>query len=66
MQDIELMHMRYALGSTVFALGAMEKCTTAGAGENEMTLGYLRDLKNHLDAIHSNPRKVYLLLNSLN
>lgn len=58
MQDVELMHMRYALESAVFALGAMENCTTAGAGRNEIPFRYLRDLKNHLDAIHSNPRKV--------
>ena len=65
MQDIELMHMRYALESAIFALGSMEKCIAAGPGENEMTMGYLRDLKSHMDAIHNNTRKVCLTLNSL-
>ncbi|XP_027180766.1 uncharacterized protein LOC113779395 [Coffea eugenioides] len=61
MQDIELMHMRYALESAIFALGSMEKCIAAGPGENEMTMGYLRDLKSHMDAIHNNTRKILMV-----
>lgn len=60
MQDIELMHMRYALESAVFALGAMEKCVIASNENYEVTLGHLKHLNKHLDAIHNKPRKVYL------
>ncbi|CAI9094379.1 OLC1v1030104C1 [Oldenlandia corymbosa var. corymbosa] len=58
MQDIELMHMRYALESAVFALGTMENCTNVQATGSEIALAYLRDLKNHLDAIRNVPRKI--------
>ncbi|KAL0330773.1 UNVERIFIED_CONTAM: hypothetical protein Sangu_1622800 [Sesamum angustifolium] len=51
MQDIELMHMRYAIQSAVLALGTMEKSNTAATGDQQMTSYYLKELKNHLDAI---------------
>ncbi|KAL0330309.1 UNVERIFIED_CONTAM: hypothetical protein Sradi_5017600 [Sesamum radiatum] len=57
MQDIELMHMRYAIQSAVLALGTMEKSNTAATGDQQMTSYYLKELKNHLDAITNTSRK---------
>ena len=56
MQDIELMHMRYALDSAVLALGVMEKSMTAE--NNQVAFRYLKDLQNHLEAVTTIPRKV--------
>ncbi|KAL2517677.1 hypothetical protein Adt_13924 [Abeliophyllum distichum] len=61
MQDIELMHMRYALESGVLALGAMENSATDGAGDQQMALSHLKDLTNHLDAITNIPRKIFMV-----
>ncbi|KAI3468258.1 hypothetical protein Pfo_024921 [Paulownia fortunei] len=61
MQDFELMHMRYALESALLALGAMEKSTTDGTGDQQTTLCYLKELKNHLDSITNTSRKVYMV-----
>lgn len=59
MQDIELMHMRYALDSTIFALGAMERTVSdERASRHQVALCHLKDLRNHLEAIASIPRKV--------
>ncbi|KAF3638651.1 hypothetical protein FXO37_24270 [Capsicum annuum] len=57
MEDIELMHMRYALESAVLALGAMEKNIGEGVGNDQINMCYLKDLKNHLDAINNIFRK---------
>jgi zinc finger FYVE domain-containing protein 26 len=53
------MHMRYALESSVLALGAMER-TMSGEIETHQNvpLVHLKDLRNHLDGISSLPRKV--------
>lgn len=61
-QDIELVHFRYALESAIIALGTMEKFTDKDC-ENHLqkAMWYMRDLKNHLEAISSIPRKVFLL-----
>lgn len=60
MQDIELMHMRYALESAVLALRAMERSM---AGEREShyqePFCHLKDLQSHLEAITNIPRKVF-------
>lgn len=62
MQDIELMHMRYALESTVLALGVMERCTTDERQSHlQVALCHLKDLRNHLEAITNIPRKVICL-----
>ncbi|CAI9784832.1 unnamed protein product [Fraxinus pennsylvanica] len=61
MQDIELMHMRYALESGVLALGAMENSATDGAGDQYMALHHLKELNNHLDAITNIPRKIFMV-----
>ncbi|XP_058075240.1 uncharacterized protein LOC131223756 isoform X2 [Magnolia sinica] len=62
MQDIELMHMRYALESAVLALGAMERSVT---DENEShyhaAVSYLKDLQNHVEAISNKPRKILMV-----
>lgn len=59
MQDIELMHMRYTLESTALALGAMENSLGEdNASHHQVALCYLKDLKNHLEAITNIPRKV--------
>lgn len=58
MQDIELMHMRYALESTVLALGAMESSMTGEKEAQQVALCHLQDLKNHLAAIKNIPRRV--------
>ncbi|KAL3745323.1 hypothetical protein ACJRO7_014433 [Eucalyptus globulus] len=62
MQDIELMNMRYALESTVLALGAMEK-TVHNEGEDHgpVALHHLKDLRNHLEAIKYVPRKILMI-----
>ncbi|XP_073135906.1 uncharacterized protein [Henckelia pumila] len=61
MQDIELMHMRYALESAVLAFGTMEKNISDGPGDQQMSLSYLKELKNHLESITSIPRKIYMV-----
>ncbi|KAK4364946.1 hypothetical protein RND71_016304 [Anisodus tanguticus] len=61
MEDIELMHMRYALESAVLALGEMEKNIGEGVGNDQINLCYLKDLKNHLDAINNIFRKILMV-----
>ncbi|XP_031125569.1 uncharacterized protein LOC116027922 [Ipomoea triloba] len=60
-QDIELMHMRYALESAVLSLGAMEDDTSVGDGKGNANMCYLKDLKSHLDAINNVPRKIFMV-----
>ncbi|XP_004303436.1 PREDICTED: uncharacterized protein LOC101291736 [Fragaria vesca subsp. vesca] len=59
MQDIELMHMRYALDSAVLALGMMEKSMTAES--HQVAFCYLKDLQNHLEAVNTIPRKIMIV-----
>lgn len=59
MQDIELMHMRYALESTVLALGAMGRSMNGEKETHQVALCHLQDLKNHLAGIKNIPRKVF-------
>ncbi|KAL8521988.1 hypothetical protein ACS0TY_012224 [Phlomoides rotata] len=61
MQDVELMHMRYALESAVVALGAMEKSTTDGIRDQQVAFCCLKELKNHFDAITNTSRKIYMV-----
>lgn len=59
MQDIELMHMRYALDSAVLAVGVMERRITGERdGLYQVAFGHLKDLQNHLEAVTDIPRKV--------
>ncbi|KAM7490346.1 hypothetical protein LguiA_033267 [Lonicera macranthoides] len=60
MQDVELMHMRYALESAVLALGVMGKSMT-DERDHQMALYYLKDLRNHLEAINNFPRKILMV-----
>lgn len=53
------MHMRYALESTVLALGAMESSMSGEVETHQdAPLFHLKDLQNHLDAISNLPRRV--------
>ncbi|KAH7574212.1 hypothetical protein JRO89_XS03G0265900 [Xanthoceras sorbifolium] len=62
MQDIELMHMRYTLESTVLALGAMERSMSdENASHHQVALCHLKDLRNHLEAITNIPRKIFMV-----
>ncbi|KAF5743274.1 Zinc finger FYVE domain-containing protein 26 isoform 3 [Tripterygium wilfordii] len=62
MQDIELMRMRYALESTVLALGEMERSITSEReSHHQVALCHLKDLRNHLEAITNLPRKIMMV-----
>ncbi|KAK1551145.1 hypothetical protein Q3G72_031043 [Acer saccharum] len=62
MQDVELMHMRYTLESTVLALGAMERSMSdESASHHHVALCQLKDLRNHLEAITNIPRKIFMV-----
>lgn len=59
MQDIELMRMRYALESTVLALRFMGRSMIDESNnDHQLAFYYLKDLRNHLEAISDIPRKV--------
>ncbi|KAA3489962.1 Zinc finger FYVE domain-containing 26 [Gossypium australe] len=60
-QDIELMHMRYALESTVLALGAMGSSMTGEKETHQVALCHLQDLKNHLASIKNIPRRILMV-----
>lgn len=66
-EDIELMHMRYALEAIVLALGAMEEAMKNETDASRRVIFYhLKDLTNHLESIKNVPRKViyvYTLIN---
>ncbi|CAN6456405.1 unnamed protein product [Victoria cruziana] len=62
MLDLELIHMKYALESVVLALGAMEtSMTKEPESYKRMSFWYLQDLRNHLEAISSPPRKILMI-----
>jgi len=51
--------MRYALESSVLALGAMERSMSDETETHQnVPLVHLKDLRSHLDAISNLPRKV--------
>ncbi|XP_030947314.1 uncharacterized protein LOC115971497 isoform X2 [Quercus lobata] len=61
-QDVELMHMRYALESVVLALAAMERCTgDERESHHQLALCHLKDLQNHLEAINNIARKILMV-----
>ncbi|XP_028950379.2 uncharacterized protein [Malus domestica] len=61
MQDIELMHMRYALDSAVLAVGVMERSITGESdGLYQVAFSHLKDLQNHLEAVTDIPRKIMM------
>lgn len=62
MQDVELMHMRYALESVVLALGAMERSTIDETESyHQKAIYYLKDMRNHMEAINNIPRKILMV-----
>ncbi|XP_050212300.1 uncharacterized protein LOC126662368 isoform X2 [Mercurialis annua] len=62
MQDIELMHMRYALESIVLALGVMRRfMTDEKESHPQAALCHLKDLRKHLEAITNIPRKILMV-----
>eukprot|EP00257_Ricinus_communis_P015242 XP_015573117.1 uncharacterized protein LOC8271234 [Ricinus communis] len=62
MQDIELMHMRYALESIVLALGVVGRyMTDERESHQQAALCHLKDLRNHLEAITNIPRKILMV-----
>ncbi|CAL5205097.1 unnamed protein product [Lathyrus oleraceus] len=61
-QDVELMHMRYALESVVLALGAMERSISDEIETHQnVPLVHLKDMRSHLDAISNLPRKIFMV-----
>ncbi|KAL0553274.1 hypothetical protein IC582_007163 [Cucumis melo] len=60
-QDIELMHMRYALESAVLALGSMEKGVTAERDYHQVAFCHLNDLSKHLESIDNIARKILMV-----
>ncbi|XP_038897971.1 uncharacterized protein LOC120085832 isoform X2 [Benincasa hispida] len=60
-QDIELMHMRYALESAVLALGSMEKGLTAERDHHQVAFCHLNDLSKHLESIDNTARKILMV-----
>lgn len=62
MQDIELMHMRYALESAVLALRAMERSMDSEIeSRHPEPFCFLKDLQSHLEAITNIPRKIMVV-----
>ncbi|CAN1162066.1 Zinc finger FYVE domain-containing protein 26 [Linum perenne] len=62
MQDIELMHMRYALESIVLALTVIGKSTTDDKDTNHRAaVYYLKSLRNHLESVTNIPRKILMV-----
>lgn len=62
MQDIELMHMRYALESAVLAFGAMDRCLgDESESQFRMAIWHLKNLQNHIEAVTDVPRKIFLV-----
>ncbi|WCJ29790.1 hypothetical protein M5689_011402 [Euphorbia peplus] len=61
-QDIELMHMRYALESIVLALGAIGgSLTDEKESHHQAALCHLKDLRNHFEAITNISRKILMV-----
>ncbi|KAH0890215.1 hypothetical protein HID58_052644 [Brassica napus] len=61
-QDIELMHMRYALEAIVLALGAMDEVIKDETdASHHVVFYYLKDLTTHLEAIKNVPRKIMMV-----
>lgn len=57
-QDIELMHMRYALEATVLALGSMQSTNENMNNHFQEAIIHLKKLQSHMESIENIPRKV--------
>ncbi|XP_065850998.1 uncharacterized protein [Euphorbia lathyris] len=61
-QDVELMHMRYALESIVLSLGAIGgSLTDEIKSHHQAALCHLKDLRNHFEAITNISRKIWMV-----
>ncbi|KAG2699968.1 hypothetical protein I3760_07G212600 [Carya illinoinensis] len=61
-QDVELIHMRYALESAVLALGTMERgMANERETHHQLALCHLKDLQSHLGAINNISRKIFMV-----
>uniref|UniRef100_A0A2P2L9N6 Uncharacterized protein LOC105638290 n=1 Tax=Rhizophora mucronata TaxID=61149 RepID=A0A2P2L9N6_RHIMU len=61
-QDIELMHMRYALESVVLAIEVMQRgITDERESYHALALCHLKDLGNHLESISNIQRKILMV-----
>ncbi|XP_057838551.1 uncharacterized protein LOC131048568 isoform X2 [Cryptomeria japonica] len=63
LQDVELLHMHYGLQSAVLALGVMEISMSDDGIEtnDQVALWFLKELQDHLEAIGSPPRKLWMM-----
>lgn len=63
MQDVDLLHMHYGIQAAVLALGAMERSMSDDETEKNKQVAswFLKDLKEHLEAIGSPPRKLWMM-----
>ncbi|KAH9314132.1 hypothetical protein KI387_022759, partial [Taxus chinensis] len=63
MQDVELLHLHYGLQSAVLALGVMERSMSDDSIETDEQVAswFLKDLQDHLEAIGSPPRKLWMM-----
>ncbi|CAI0408532.1 unnamed protein product [Linum tenue] len=62
MQDIELMHMRYALESVVLALTAIGRnIIEDGENSHRAALYHLKSLRTHLESVTNIPRKILMV-----
>ncbi|CAL2252879.1 unnamed protein product [Prunus armeniaca] len=59
LNDIELMHMWYALDLAVLAVGVVERTMTSERKSfHQVAFDHLKDLHNHLEAVNDIPHKV--------
>ncbi|CAM8879042.1 unnamed protein product [Rhodiola kirilowii] len=61
MQDIELMHMRYALEAIVLALGSMQSTTKDINNHFQKAIIHLKELGKHMEALENIPRKIFMV-----
>ncbi|CAM8967510.1 unnamed protein product [Rhodiola kirilowii] len=61
MQDIELMHMRYALEAIVLALGSMQSTTKDINNHFQIAIIHLKELGKHMEALENIPRKIFMV-----
>ncbi|CAL8149575.1 unnamed protein product [Prunus armeniaca] len=61
LNDIELMHMWYALDLAVLAVGVMERTMTSERKSfHQVAFDHLKDLHNHLEAVNDIPHKIMM------
>ncbi|XP_078432242.1 zinc finger FYVE domain protein isoform X2 [Wolffia australiana] len=61
LHDVELINMRYGVGSAVQALGSMEMWTEEDKHFYDVAVVHLKYLGNHLEAVSDIPRKIFML-----